>query len=233
MSESRPPFLSLPRELRDHIYGYLLTTTFLVKVPRTEEVTSPLQLHRHTNLGILNVSRSIHEEAKRVLYRYGHFRFDIFSANSPYLHRTINSTPAIANLHTIILRFGLGAACTQGYAQLGIDEFAAMHIRDFAKLHLGAPHSYFVFEFRSAFAFTYLMDSDMTSGDCKDALGQLTGFKTVVLRIRHSERESGAGLDYMISQYNAFNEDLAKALGKGEGGCDGEGYRLVYHPREW
>ncbi len=233
MSKRRSPFLSLPRELRDHIYGYLLTTTFLVKVPRTGEVPSPLQLHRHANLGILNVSRSTHEEAKRVLYRYGHFRFDMFSADSPYLHRTINSTPAIADLHSIILHFDLGGALMQGYTNLEVDEFAPMLLRDFAKLHPGVPRSRCVVEFECRHSLLDLLDSSKTPEDFKDALGQLTGFKTVALKIKHRELEWGMGFGYMIPQYNALNEDLARSLGKGEGGCDGEGYRLVYHPRKW
>ena len=232
MSEPKSPFLSLPRELRDHIYGYVLTTTFLVKVPGTGEVPSPLQLHQHSNLGILSVSRSTHEEAKRVLYRYGHFRFDIFSADLPSLHEKINSTPAIADLRSIILHFDLDGALMQGYTMLEVDKFAPMLLRDFAKLHPDVPRSRCVVEFECRFSLTDLLDSYKTPGDFKNALGQLTGFKTVVLKIKHRELQWGMGFGYMIPQYNALNEDLARTLGKGEGGCDGEGYRLVYHPRK-
>lgn len=63
--ETKSALLPLPRELRDCIYGYLLTETFSVKTLGTGGPSSSLPLHRHTHLSILNVSKSTYEEAKR------------------------------------------------------------------------------------------------------------------------------------------------------------------------
>lgn len=177
MLEPRSAFLSLPQELRDYIYEYLLITTFLVKVPHTGGISSCLQLHQHTHLAILNVSRSTYEEAKRVLYRDGQFRFDIFSADSPPLHKDINNMQAITNLQDIILRLNVCEALKIGYNRLDIVRFATMRINYFAKSNPGVPRIRCVVEFGSILDVNYLMESPRAVEAFKDALGHLTGFK--------------------------------------------------------
>ncbi|KAK6334927.1 hypothetical protein TWF718_010368 [Orbilia javanica] len=68
-------FLSLPRELRDQIYSYLLTTP-LRRIPnpghppghRASEVYIPYRV-RCRNLGLFRVSRQIHDEASEAFYK--------------------------------------------------------------------------------------------------------------------------------------------------------------------
>ena len=67
MLELRSAFLWLPRELRDHIYEYLLTRTFLVKVPHTGRISSSLQLHQHTHLAVLNVKINLRKGKESTL----------------------------------------------------------------------------------------------------------------------------------------------------------------------
>ncbi|KAM0797676.1 hypothetical protein BDR22DRAFT_433911 [Usnea florida] len=69
--QSKPKLatLPLPRELRDHIYGYLLTTTFLVESDWIGHSPSSLPLQVYSRPAILDVSISTRQEAKQALYR--------------------------------------------------------------------------------------------------------------------------------------------------------------------
>ena len=64
-------FFALPQELRDCIYRDVLTATYLVELPLANPASN--------RLTILQVSRSIHHEAKQILSGLGTFRFSFHS----------------------------------------------------------------------------------------------------------------------------------------------------------
>ncbi|KAL9126825.1 MAG: hypothetical protein Q9175_007853 [Cornicularia normoerica] len=226
-SKPRSATLSLPRELRDHIYKYLLTTTFLVETRFARDISSSLPLRPHTRLAILNVSRSTHEEAKRVLYKHGIFRFDAFSADAPPLHEEIGNVPAVTLLQDITLHFDTGTAFSIGHNWMGVVRSATMLINHFAKLDPSARRTRIVVEVIAVFAAEAFLEPSKTAGDFKDALGHLAGFQTVEVKIGHVKMKR---LECMVPLYKALDEKLAMTLGNGEGGYEEGRFCLVYHP---
>ena len=224
------PFLSLPQELRDHIYEYLLATTFLVKNPHAGNSSSSLPLHQLTDLAILHVSRSIHGEAKKVLCNQGHFRFLAFSTRSPPLHEAIEHIPDFALLQDFILHFNTGAAWLLGYDRLDVVRSGTVLVSHLARLDPGVPRRRFSMEME------YILDANFFFGVFgdhaiakypKDAWDFLTGFKIVELKIGHLQpRPLG-----WILQYEALVEKLAMTLGEGKEGYDEGWLCLTYHPR--
>lgn len=198
IAEPRSGFLSLPQELRDHIYEYLLATTFLVKNPHAGEISSFLLLHQHTFLAILRVSRLIHEEAKRVLYREGDFHFNAFSVRSPPLHEEIEHIPDLTQLQDITLHLDTGVAFLLGYDKLDLVRSGTMLINHFAKLDLGVPRKRCLVKIEFILDASFLFGPHKTAAEFKDALGCLTGFKTVEVRVGHLQKRR---LEYMLPLY--------------------------------
>ena len=223
----------LPQEMRDHIYECLfLTTTFVVKNPRTKESSSSLQLYPDTHLAILNVSRSTHKEAKRALYRHGSFLFNNLSIGGPLSHEVIDSMPAITLLQNITLHIDVGAIL---YDKLVFGEMASRLINSFADLdpgvfprkrcvveielfHGGAPRSF---------------DPYSVATDITDALGRLMGFQTVEVTVQYS------GLQWSIRPveegrkplHDALDETLTRKFGTVKKGSDKRCFCWIYHPR--
>lgn len=227
MARPRSAFLSLPQELRDHIYEYLLTTTFLVKNPRTKQTSSSLQLHPNTHLAILNVSRSTHKEAKRALYRHGHFLFNNLSSCGPLLHEVIDSMPAITLLQNITLHINVGAIF---HDELVFAKSATGLINSFADLDPGVPRKRCVVEiepFLSHSCGTYNTATDLT-----DALGRLMGFKTVEVTVGYSGFRwfSRSAEEFMKPLLDALDETLTKNFGKVKKGSDKRCFCWIYHP---
>lgn len=233
MPEPRSALLLLPQELRDQIYKDLLTTTtFLVENPRNGEILSYLPLHQHTRLAILNVSRLIYEEAKRLLYRHGHFHLNAFTAGSPPLHEEIKNIPDIRLLQDITINLDVGTAFSLGYKKAKFAGSATMLISYLARLDPAFPGKRCVVVIELVLDASFLLGLVMTAGRFKDALGRLTAFRTVEVKIGHLRMRLGGDLDCMAPLYNALDERLAMTLGGGEKGCDEEGrFCLVYHPR--
>ena len=83
-------FLALPQEVRDCIYRDVLTTTYLVELhsavvilrARANGQIPPLY-PASIRLAVLQVSKSICHEAKRILYRLSTFRFRHFTTGLP------------------------------------------------------------------------------------------------------------------------------------------------------
>ncbi|CAD6582533.1 MAG: hypothetical protein ASARMPREDX12_000973 [Alectoria sarmentosa] len=231
MSEHRSTFLSLPQELRDHIYEDLLSTTFLVESPRPEKIISSLPLHQHAHLAILRVSRSTYEEAKRVLYRHGHFRFNAFSKGSPPLHEAFKNMSVITLLRNITLHLDVGTAFSLGYIKLDFAGVATRLVNHIAKLDPAVPRKRCVVEIDFVLDQDFLLGPSKTAWDFKDALGRLTGFDTVEVKIGHLKMRLGGAVESMIPLYNALDEMLAMTLGKGKGRYEMPHFCLVYHPR--
>ena len=84
-------FLALPQEVRDYIYRDILTTTYLVDLhsavvilrARANGQIPPPPHPASIRLAILQVSKSICHEAKRILYSLGTFRFKFPSTGLP------------------------------------------------------------------------------------------------------------------------------------------------------
>lgn len=214
MPEPRSALLLLPQELRDQIYKDLLTTTtFLVENPRNGEILP-------------------YEEAKRVLYRHGHFHLNAFTAGSPPLHEEIENIPDITLLQDITINLDVGTAFSLGYEKAKFAGSATMLINYIARLDPAFPGKRCVVVIELVLDASFLLGLVMTAGRFKDALGRLTAFRTVEVKIGHLRMRLGGDLDCMAPLYNALDERLAMTLGGGEKGCDEEGrFCLVYHPR--
>ncbi len=81
-------FLALPPELRDYIYGDILTTTYFVKLPQQQVSLNARgcgkaipQKPISSRLAILQVSKAVYHEAKQILCKHSVFFFD-FPSNS-------------------------------------------------------------------------------------------------------------------------------------------------------
>lgn len=229
--EPRSALLSLPQEVRDLIYGLLLTTTFSVKNPRAGEIPSSLPLHQHPHLAILHVSRSMYEEAKRSLYRLGHFRFHAFSAGSPPLHEGVEKLPALAFLQDVTINLDVGTAFSFDYEKPRFGTVAAMLINHFARLDASVQRKRCVVEIDFVLDASFLIGLCSPAGYFKDALGCLTRFKTVEVKMGHLQMRLGGGVEGMIPLYDALDKRLAKTLGEGKGRLEERRFCLEYHPR--
>lgn len=226
MGRPTSAFLSLPRELRDHIYEYLLTTTFLVKNPHTKEKSSSLQFNPNTRLAILNVSRSISEEATRVLYRNAHFRFNNLSVNGSYLHETIHRIPAITLLQDITLHVGI---CAFVPNELVCGERATRLIDFFADLDPGVPRKCCVVEielYQTIIPSSF--DTYITASDLTDALGRLMGFKTVTVTVDCLRLIWVESAEEIVEPlFDALSGRLTASLGEMD---TDDVERWIYHP---
>lgn len=232
VSKTRSALLSLPQELRDHIYMYLLTATFLVENPRAIDMSSSLRLHQHKNLAILHVSKSISEEAKKVLYRHGHFRFTAFAAGSPSLHESFGSVPAIKLLQDITVRLDVRPAVSLGCDKPDFARAATTLIDQFARLDVGVQRKRCVVEVELVITLDFMLGVTETARGFKNALSRLTGFRTVEVKIGHLQLSVGGGLEGVIQWYDVLNEELAMTLGEGIASRENVHLCLMYHPRK-
>lgn len=81
-------FLALPPELRDYIYGDIITTTYFDELPQPRVYLNARgcgkaipQKAISSRLAILQVSKAVYHEAKQILYKHSVFFFD-FPSNS-------------------------------------------------------------------------------------------------------------------------------------------------------
>ena len=229
--EPRSALLALPRELRDIIYGYVLAITVSVKSPRRGEISSYLPLHQHTRLAILNVSKSTYEEAKTFLYRHGHFRLNALSASSPPLHENVENIQDMKMLQDITIRLDFGTAFSLGYDKFEFAGVATMLIDRFARLDPGVQRKRCVVEIELVLDAECLLGHCNPAGHFKDALGRLTGFKTVKVKIGHLQMRLGGGPEYVMPFYHALGKRLARTLGKEQGRLEERRLCLMYHPR--
>ena len=229
MPGRKSPFLPLPRELRDQVYRYLLATRFYVKNPRPGETFSTLPLLRSSRQPILNVSRSTYEEAKRVLYRYGHFHFNAVGNGEPPLHKGIAGIPALEMLQDVTININARAGGYLGHGNTEVVGFATKLINHFAALKSNIPRKRCVVEIDFFSAMDFVEVSSEITSDFKDAVGRLAGFENVELEVGylHSYRNPG---ELLVSLCASLDEMLAMRLGKGKR-VQGERYvRWVYYP---
>ena len=70
--------LSLPRELRDNIYRYVVNDTYLVCALPLPKYIGMWELKVSPNLSILRVSKTISDEAMAVLFSESIFRIYVY-----------------------------------------------------------------------------------------------------------------------------------------------------------
>ena len=235
MPEPKSAVLPVPRELRDCIYEYLLTSTFSVKNPETggETALSLLPLHRNARLAILGVSWSTYDEAKRVLYRHGHFRFDVVAADSPPLRKEILGIPAIEMLQDITIRLDASVAKSLGYNEFEIVEYAITLIKYFAGLDSNVPRNCCVIETVSISPMEFFGPCACALLGFRDAVSRLTGFKTVELKIWYSQRSAvfADAANFLSRLFTSPDGSLVVGLGDGERVFEQEHVRCIFHPQ--
>ena len=239
MSETKSAVLPLPRELRDCIYEYLLTTRrFHVMNPRPQDVFSSAPLVRRPELAILIVSRSTHDEAKRVMYKHGRFQISALRIGSPPINLEVLRLPGLEQLQDIVIHVDPHAGRHYGYEDTKVIECGTVMINFFAGLDSSIQRKRCKIQVRFVRAWD-LLDAvlEITDG-FKDAVGRLTGFKTVQLKISYFDELIGprrrlSGPRRVLNTLcTSLDEMLALKLGKGEQVNGRTEHSWVYHPQQ-
>ena len=230
--------LSLPKELRDHVYKYLLRTdTYFVRNIYAGGRASSLPLQVFTRPALLDVSKSTRQEAKKALYRHGEFLFDAFLALPPPPFDGIKDLPGIELLQKTTLNFDTGINPWYSRYPMGVTTHtdavgsATKLIDHFAKLDYSVPRTRFVVNLVAHSVIEDFLGAGDDAGNFKDALSRLTGFKKVDVKLSW-EMDRPLSVFVLIQ---ALDEKLAMTLGDGEIDSEEcfEGGRscLVYHPQ--
>ena len=238
MSETKSAVLPLPRELRDCIYEYLLTRRFHVMNPRPQDVFSSAPLVRQPELAILIVSRSTHDEAKRIMYKHGRFQISALRIGSPPINLEVLRLPGLEQLQDIVIRVDTFAGRHHGYEDSKVIECGTTMINHFAKLDSSIPRKRCKIDVNFFKALDLLdVALEMTDG-FKDAVGRLTGFKTVHLKMSYisvlvGPRTRLLGPRRVLTWLCTWlDEMLALKLGKGEQVNERTEHSWVYHPQQ-
>ena len=231
--------LPLPRELREHVYGYLLRTdTFFVRNIYAGGSASLLPLQVFTRPAILDVSMSTRQEAKRALYRNGEFLFDAFLALPPPPFDGIKDLPGIGLLQKITLHFDTGINAWYSRYPIGVTTHtdavgsATKLVDHFANLCYSVPRTRLVVNLIADSIIEDFLGAGDDAGNFKDALSRLTGFKKVEVKMSWDEMRYPLSIFPLVQQ---LDKNLTMTLGDGEIDCE-EGFEggrscLVYHPR--
>ena len=227
--QSKPKLatLPLPRELRDHIYGYLFTTTFFVEAIWIGDTPSQVDIRP----AILDVSMSTRQEAKKALYRNGHFHFDAYLSFPPPPFDEIEYLPCIELLQNITVRFDTRSNFWYGRDPNAVTGVTKL-IDYIAKLDYSAPRTSLVMNLIAARGDENFLGASDDAGNLKDALSRLSGFKKVEIKLEWDQmRQRNLVLPFV----QALDEKLAITLGDSERVFEeglGEGRScLVYHPQ--
>lgn len=226
------PFLWLPQELRDYIYEALFFTIY--NHPRPGDPVyqicpssgkvyiETVEQCQSDRLAILQVSKSIHEEAKPIFYKYGTFRFEFPKANTTFRPSFLNTV----NLQNIIIDLDFRTIYS---SRLGDKETANL-VKHFAQPETTLPRQSCTVRIHFTdgleFAWEWLEDSDALV----DAVGGLTGFKTVSVKIAHLiwDREK----EWPLTAYEDLWTRWEGTLGKRKefGWDDAVWLSQTYHP---
>ena len=236
--ETKSALLPLPRELRDCIYEYLLTRHVHVMNPGTQGVSSSAPLLRQPKLAILLVSRPTYDEAKRVLYRHGHFHFSLFWAGLPPLFQGIRPIPGLEKMQAITIHVEPRIGSGLGHDNTKVIEYGTALINYFAGLDSGVQRKRCVIDVGFYTAWDLVdVALEITDG-FKDAIGRLTGFKAVKLKISYfneltgSRRRTLGPKQVLNTLCTSLDEMLALKLGKGKQVNGRLYHHWTYHPRQ-
>ena len=242
MSTSTFPFLSLPRELRNEIYKHLLTGTYNNNdVPKRTDFQTTLSTRRravrtlppqhrypHPQLAILLVSKSIHEESKYILYRCGTFAFEVFKTYDMLNQRSLKETAYMQNVIIDVEVRDPVKITSHPRRSHWKNEVASEVISHFgAHSDSNMPRASCVVKIRlDALAYP-LFDFRRIAKRFYDALGSLTGFRYVEVRItRASVRNTRR-----ISRASEMGKYLKGKLGRMEEGIEEGCFCMIYHPQ--
>ncbi len=229
MAEPRSPVLPLPLELRDLIYRYLLTETFMVKLLSVEKGAF-LPLQQHARLAILNVSKSTYQEAKMVLCKQGHFRFDDFAVSSLSLPE-IRSIKGLEMLQDITIHIGVLGSMSFRHRNDGLPEWKNMLIKYFASLESKVPRKRCVIEVDFSTEMGYVLKMVETIQTFRNTLSRLTGFRVVELKTGYLQM-GGLLIDSPIALCNLLDKKLGMTLGEAKRFYAEGHISLIYHPQE-
>ena len=223
--------LPLPRELRDCIYEYLLTSKFRVMNPRAKDVFSSVPLLWDSKIAILIVSKSTYDEAKVILYRHGCFQFTAVKTGSRLLHREIRRIPDLEKLQDI--RIHIDPRCFE-HDKTKVIEYGTALINHFAGLDSGVQRKRCVIEVTFFYGRDLLDVSSEIKGRFKDAVGRLQGFKAVELQMWYYNSVSGPWdpRRFISTLCTSLDDMLAMVLGKGNYVQRENIHTWVYHPQQ-
>ena len=244
MPETKSALLPLPRELRDCIYEYLLTREFYVMDPYPRDRFSSAPLLWQQELAILIVSRSTYDEAKRVLYKHGRFRFSAlrtgyktgYRTALPALHQQIRKIPGLEELHDIIIHIDPSEGRCLDHNNMKVIEYGTALINYFAGLDSGVQRKRCVIQVDFFSAWEFLDAAFELKDGFKDAVGRLRGFKAVKLEISFCDKYNGPRFSgprrILNTLCTELDEMLALKLGKGEQVHGRTDHSWVYHPQQ-
>ena len=238
MPEAKSALLPLPRELRDCVYEYLLTRKFYVMIPRPQDVYSSVPLLREPHLAILIVSRSTYDEAKGVLYRYGRFQFSALMTGLPPLHQEIRRIPGLEILQDITIHVDHHEGCCLGHDSTKVIKYGTALINYFAGLDSGVQRKRCVIKVDFFSSWDFLEVASEMMGGFKDAVGRLTGFKAVELKISYYNDRLGpkgrlwAPRPTPNTLWTSLDEMLAMKLGKGKQVHGKTDHEWIYYPQQ-
>ena len=233
--ESRS-LLPLPRELRDYIYQYLLTGTFALKNPRYADIPSINLLQPLKRPAILFVSKSTYEEAKKILYRHGHFILRAGLSGSPLRPGILGniSVLTLQQLQDITIRLDVRVTTEFRYSRTENVESATTIINQLVRLDQGVQRKRCVVDLAFKLDWEERPEHKGTAGvwaDFKNALRRLGVFKTVEVNMDYLQMRGWAGFSA-----KPFCELLVKEVpfGLGEGKREDGHDRLcfTYYPQD-
>lgn len=237
MPTSTFPFLLLPQELRDQIYQHHLSATYNHYQPqsfihRTSPSISQIPHHetpqqrQYGRLALLQVSKSVHEEAKLVFYKRGIFQFNVPHAITSLRHSLLDP----ATLSNIIIDLDFDAIFSAPHY---CENETADLIKHFARSKTTLTRSSCVVKIRAIWKEHLLLRWDGVAKAIRDAIGGLTEFKTVVVKLPYLFWEQEKMWGYVAPFYEQLGTYLEGGLGKKEEGYDDEmWFCLRYCPQD-
>lgn len=253
-------FMSIPRELRDQIYSYLLVSTFRVNTSPSMRYCQPLEpngayhepdpIYESTEaplytfempsnrIAILQVNKAISEEAKETLYKHSTFVFDINGSEQSFKLK-FDHLKALDSMQRIGISLDLKqAGQIPGWNGLaaGVETIEAVTclLYHFVEYPVN----------RDTCIINILYDSSVQFliNDFWHILACPVAFRTVEFRIEHPwtyQRKCcfGPSLGWSIEHsslpnFHQLDQYLRPEFGPGECGYDGNSVFIMrYHPR--
>lgn len=221
-------FLALPQEVRDYIYDEILTTTYTVDLPqpwvylraRQHGQFPPSPHCASSHLAILRVSKSVYHEVEQILFGLSTFGFRFPSTGLPLGH-DLTKRSAATLMQNIFIQLDMLTSSPQS------NDTTLQSTTSILRFSGGAiiPRTNCIIQVQFDVFSDFLLEASFL-----DALGKLTGFKTVIVELMLINGSVGR---LKSSTYRTLDEYLSVMLGAGEAEeLDEDGYyRMTYHPR--
>jgi hypothetical protein len=95
-----PPFLTLPAELKDRIFSYILIWRRPISLTGTRRMFNGLEPWR---LNLFKVCKQIHCEATEYFYRNNTFEFDLRPGCMKFLNGSMISNRYLSHMRSVVL----------------------------------------------------------------------------------------------------------------------------------